>query len=123
MNKIGIGVDIEKIDRFAKLTRDLDVSFLNRMFTEKEQNYCFSYKTAGPHLAARYAGKEAVIKALTELNRAKDVFYKDIEILNNERKVPVASILKESCDDLKINISFSHTEDMAIAFCVISGDQ
>ena len=119
MNNMGIGVDIEGIDRFARLNRSLDSSFLNRIFTEKEQDYCFTYKSAGSHLAVRYAGKEAIIKALTEINKSKDVFYKDIEILNNENKAPVAKVLKEGYQDLQINVSFSHTADMAIAFCVI----
>jgi holo-[acyl-carrier protein] synthase len=120
MKAIGIGVDIEQVDRFSKLTKALDTGFLDRIFTEKEQDYCFTYKAAGSHLAVRYAGKEAVIKALTELDRAKDIFYKDIEIINNENKVPVVYIQKDSCRDLQVNISFSHTNDTAIAFCVIT---
>jgi holo-[acyl-carrier protein] synthase len=120
MYEIATGVDIEKVSRFEGKSRAVNSRFLNRIFTIKEQEYCFTYKSPGQHLAVRYAGKEAVIKALTELDRAEAVFYKDIEILNNSKNVPVAAILKKGFEDLKINLSFSHTEDTAIAFCIIS---
>jgi holo-[acyl-carrier protein] synthase len=120
MKEIGTGVDIEQISRFSGLSRVHNGKFLNRIFTGREQEYCFTHETPDSHLAVRYAGKEAVIKALTELKMAKGIYYRDIEILNNKDRVPVASILKEGCSDLKINISFSHTSDLAVAFCLIS---
>jgi holo-[acyl-carrier protein] synthase len=62
MNNFGIGVDIESIERFVKLDRAKDSRFLAKIFTEKELDYCFKYKSPAEHLAVRYAGKEAVIK-------------------------------------------------------------
>jgi len=62
IENIGIGVDIEDVNRFTKLGGNK--AFLKKVFTQNELDYCFSKKVAAPHLAVRYAGKEAVVKAL-----------------------------------------------------------
>ena len=111
---MGVGTDIESVNRFKDIViRDND-KFLNKIFTGDELNYCFSKDEPSPHLAARFAGKEAVIKALYSID-IKDVFYKDIEILNSETGVPCAS-LKDTYDNIHIKISLSHSKEWAIAF-------
>ena len=72
----------------------------------------------GPHLAARFAGKEAVIKALSSLN-ITHIFYPAIEIINNERGVPCVRINTDCSEKLRITLSLSHSSGMALAFCVI----
>ena len=59
---LSIGVDIESVDRFKE--HDKNGSFLKRIFTNKELEYCFSFTDFAQHLAVRYSGKEAVVKAL-----------------------------------------------------------
>ena len=115
----GIGVDIENISRFQGLTIEKDASFLNKLFTEKELDYCFSSGNPAQHLAVRYAGKEAIIKALSTLDRA-NLSYKEIEIVNNDRGIPGAYIRKKGITNLKILISLSHSEDTAIAFTIVA---
>ena len=114
----GIGVDIEDISRFKGLTREKDAAFLNKLFTKKELDYCFSCGSPEQHLAARYAGKEAVIKALSALGKA-NLNYKEIEIVNDDRGVPHASIREKGITNLQILISLSHSEETAIAFTIV----
>jgi holo-[acyl-carrier protein] synthase len=118
IENIGIGVDIENISRFQGLTIEKDASFLNKIFTEKELDYCFSLGNPAQHLAARYAGKEAVIKALSTLERA-NLNYKEIEIVNDSRGIPCASIRKKDAANLKILISLSHSQEAAVAFTIV----
>ena len=61
---VGIGVDIAALDRIKGLLERHADRFLNRIFTEAEKAYCFGYKDPVPHLAARFAAKEAAYKAL-----------------------------------------------------------
>jgi len=118
-DSFGIGVDIESIDRFAGLERTQDSSFLNKIFTQKELEYCFSKKMVAQHLAVRYCAKEAVVKALASLNRA-NLSYRDIEIVNEKSGVPEVRIEKPGFHDLQIKLSLSHCADKAIAFAVVT---
>jgi len=114
-----IGTDIESIDRFSQADHTQNSPFLNKIFTKNELEYCFSKKTAAPHLAARYAGKEAIFKALTGISKAK-LNYKDIEILNNKNGVPTVRIGNPGFHGLQVHLSLSHCRDKAIAFTVVT---
>lgn len=117
IRNLGIGTDIESINRFKDITIKHNSKFLNKIFTENELNYCFSKDEPSSHLAARFVGKEAVIKALHSID-IKDVFFKDIEILNNKTGVPHVS-LKNNTNKIYIKISLSHSKESAIAFVMI----
>ena len=114
----GIGVDIEDIKRFRNSDVANNKQFLDKIFTKKELDYCFSKAKPEQHLAARYAGKEAVVKALCSLGKIS-IDYKDIEITNNKNKIPMVKINNKNLGNLKIKISLSHCEDKAIAFVVV----
>ena len=62
-----IGTDIEDISRFDKYAKDKNEPFVQRIFTENEIAYCFSFKNPAPHLAVRFSAKESVYKALCSL--------------------------------------------------------
>jgi phosphopantetheine--protein transferase-like protein len=111
--EFGIGTDIENISRFNKLKED--ENFLKKIFTDKEIKYCLSKSNPESHFAARYCGKEAVIKALNNINQIT-YDYKKIEILNNEKEVPFVNILDKKLENISIKISLSHNADKAIAF-------
>jgi len=115
---IGIGTDMEEVQRFEKPDDPAFSLFLKKNFTKAELEYCFSKVAPAPHLAVRYAGKEAVIKALYSLNIV-DIFYPAIEIINSDMGVPSARIKTEHNEKMKIKLSLSHTAGMALAFCVI----
>jgi holo-[acyl-carrier protein] synthase len=77
--KVEIGTDIEKISRFHKLKSNL--KFVNLVYTDGEQRYCFSKNKPEEHLAARFAAKESIIKSYFSLT-GKFLNFKDIEIIN-----------------------------------------
>ncbi len=114
---LGIGVDIESISRFRGLSVEKNKRFLSKIFTDTELDYCFSRANTTQHLAARFAAKEAVIKALSTLGKNK-LNYRGIEITNDEIGIPVVSISKTGFNDIQISLSLSHTKQTAIAFAI-----
>ncbi len=118
------GVDIIEIERIRKaVLSEYGKKFLKRVYTKKELEFC---ENNIPELAARWAGKEAVAKALgTGLWRKKDLIdWKEIEILPDECGKPIVYLCGAASKKAKalnmgaIDISFSHTRDLAIAFAV-----
>lgn len=120
LKNFGIGTDIESIDRFRKLDRVKDNSFLHKIFTKSELEYCFSRGVAAPHLAARYAGKEAIVKALNSMGKT-NLDYKEIEIFNDENEAPRVRINNTDFHDLQVYVSLSHCKDKALAFAIVMG--
>ena len=120
LKNLGVGTDIEDVGRFRNLDRNKNGNFLDKIFTKKELDYSFSKAKPYQHLAARYAGKEAVVKALGSLGR-QGIDYKDIEILNDNNGIPKVNLNHNS--GLKVNISLSHSNDRALAFAVITQNQ
>lgn len=118
IKNFGIGADIESIQRFTKLDYVENNAFLKKIFTKNELEYCFSKGKAASHLAVRYAGKEAVIKALSSIDKI-NLSYREIEILNNENGVPIVGINNVCFHNLKVFLSLSHCDDKAIAFAVV----
>lgn len=116
---MGIGVDIEEISRFEGKTLENDSHFLKNIFTQNELDYCFSKGSPAQHLCARFSAKEAVMKALSQID--SNIFFLDIEILNFESGQPYVNLLK-SIEGVKVDISMSHSEKNAMAFAVVSKD-
>lgn len=112
-NDFGIGVDLELISRFNGLTVKKNSKFLNKIFTEKELDYCFSKKAVAQHLAARFTAKEAIIKAINSLSE-KVPALNEIEVFNNPNGVPAATLKRYN-----IKLSLSHCRDKAIAFVIV----
>jgi len=113
---LAIGVDIEDIKRFE----DKSQKFLDRVFTQKEQEYCFSKAKPASHFAVRFCAKEATIKALTASGR-KYPELKEIEIYHDENKFPKIKLLGSNAyQDLSIDVSLSHDKTKAVAFVLIN---
>lgn len=117
IKNFAVGTDIESIGRFRKLNRTDNSSFLNKIFTKNELDYCFSKEMHASCLAARYAGKEAIVKALSSMGKTS-LDYKALEIFNNEKGVPIATINDADFRKVQVHLSLSHCEDKAIAFAV-----
>ncbi len=108
-----IGVDCVKISDFENLSEKL----LNKIFTEKEIEYCKDKKPISQHLAARFAGKEVVMKVLLPLNILLKAL--QIEILNDENGRPFVNLRNVSNINFEIKISLSHSDNLAIAFAIL----
>jgi holo-[acyl-carrier protein] synthase len=111
----GIGVDCVDISRFE----DPKPHFLRKVYTKKEIEYCRSGRVQAQHFAGRFAGKEAVIKAFERAGRR--IAMDRIEILNEPSGAPRASILREGFEDFRIFLSISHSREVAVAFCIVTG--
>ena len=61
---VGVGFDLEDIEDFGRTLTQSGEAFLKRVYTEREIEYCQSQPHAGQSYAARYAAKEAAMKAL-----------------------------------------------------------
>lgn len=116
---IEIGVDIESIERFKKYSLENDSDFLRSIFSEKELEYCFSTKTSARHLTARFCGKEAFIKAVSNLDI--NLNFNQIEILNKENGKPYLILPDiEILNRYEFKISISHEKNYAIATVISS---
>lgn len=104
-----IGIDCVEIERIQKVLDN--PKLLNRIFTKKEIEYCLGKANPKKHLAARYAGKEALIKAFSDQDI--QIAMSNIEIINNHKGVPQARV--EGIKDFAIKISLSHCKNFAIA--------
>jgi holo-[acyl-carrier protein] synthase len=119
----GIGTDIIEVERVAKMVAR-GRQYLETIFTEKEVEYCETKARKPEHYAARYAAKEAILKALGSGWR-DGLAFSDIEIINNELGKPQVVLhgkVKELFDRQQIiqaSISLSHTNQIAIAFAVL----
>ncbi|KEP51168.1 fatty acid synthase alpha subunit [Rhizoctonia solani 123E] len=118
----GVGVDQELISAVPSHNS----TFVKRNFTDSEADYCRSQPHPEASFAARWAGKEAVFKALGVKSKGAGAAMSDIEILPDENGVPVVNLLgeaKKAADDKgisKVLVSLSHSENVAIAFAQAS---
>ena len=79
MNIIGLGIDATDIPRVADVFKRYGDRFLRRVFTDGEIAYCTRRRDPVPHLAGRFAAKEACMKALGT-GHSRGVLWKDIEV-------------------------------------------
>ena len=117
--KLTSGVDLIDIERIREAIERHGERLVARIFTEAEQRDC---RGRSASLAARFAAKEAVSKALG--CGIGDVSWLDIEIRSDEKKAPYLVLHEEGerlARELGLtnwSISLSHTESQAIAFVV-----
>lgn len=121
---VSIGIDIIEVYRISE-TLARTPRFVERVFTEKERAYCEAKGAASAQsFAARFAAKEAFLKALKTGWRGK-ITWRDIEVLNDEQGVPSLTISGEAEEILnssganKIHLSMSHTTDHATAQVIL----
>ncbi len=132
MMKFYTGCDIIEVSRIDKSIND---SFLKeKVFTENEIKYCDSKNAmASEHYAARFAGKEATFKAISDLLLNNySIGFKDIEILNEENGRPYVTIIKRdvkfkdphmNLGKITFDITLSHLKEYAIANVVMAVDE
>jgi len=122
---ISCGTDIIETKRMKEAVKKWGQSFLNRVFTKKEIEYSMGKKFYFEHLAARFAAKEAVLKAFGDGFRWTNL--KDVEIINDKNGKP-GVILKQDMEKLRkrkkintISVSMSHTRNYAQAMAILIG--
>lgn len=119
---IGVGIDIIEIDRIKESVDKFGDKFLTKIYTESELKYCLNKASKHQHLAARFAAKEAVYKALTTGWHEKAT-WQDIEISNEPNGMPVVSLKGKLkgflTKDKDLRISMSHSRDYVACVAII----
>lgn len=116
--KIACGTDIIEIDRIKQSIEDMGERFLERVYTEKEIEYCESKNAQKyQHYAARFAAKEAAFKAISEqLNDKYSIGWKDIEVINSYEGKPTLNLIGLKLKNIEsIDLSISHCKQYAVA--------
>ena len=116
--RIRTGTDIIEISRVKESIESTNKKFCERVYTEKEREYCESKKMQKyQHYAARFAAKEATFKAVSgQIDDKYNVCWKDFEVTNDEQGRPsikLVGIDEKSIEN--IDISISHCKKYAVA--------
>ncbi len=123
MRIIGLGVDLAEINRVEALVAKYP-RFAERCFTDHEREYAMRYAKPARRLAARFAGKEAVMKSMgTGWRRIR---WTDIEITGGGKPtVNLFGTAKRRADMLgvsEIHVTITHTDLTAMVMAVATGE-
>ena len=119
---LSVGVDIIELERIKQIFQRHGERFLRRVYTEAEIAYC---RGRVPELAARFAAKEAMSKALgTGIVGRGGIFWREVEVLPDARGKPLVHLHGQAQDRAEalgleeFAISLSHSREYAVAFVV-----
>ena len=123
---IGIGIDIVEVGRISKALQGGD-EMANRVFTEKEREYCRARKNQFQHFAGRFAAKEAALKALGT-GWSEGIRWKDVEVVPDELGKPLLNFRRRAKEFLdgsgakQAYVTITHANDYAVAAVVLDSD-
>ena len=121
---VGIGVDVLEVARMERELRRGDPGFVAGLFTAAEIADCESERTPAPHYAARYAAKEAAVKAIG-LEAREGVSWLEAEVRRAPGGAPGLRLhgrlgaLAAGLGADRAHVSLSHTRDLAAAAVVL----
>jgi holo-[acyl-carrier protein] synthase len=126
MRIIGIGLDATEIPRIDEAIARYGDRFLNRVFTDGEIAYCRAHRRAGQHFAARFAVKEAAMKALGT-GHANGVLWRHVEVVRRggppQLQLHGAAARRfEALGGRSSVVTITHTDALAIAQVILTGD-
>jgi holo-[acyl-carrier protein] synthase len=111
----GVGIDLLEIDRLERAL-ERHPRLAARVFTDAEREYAAGRVRPGRHLAARFAAKEAVVKAL---GLSAGFGFREIEVVAGEPPtVRLSGRAAEAAGDQRIDISLTHSRENAAAIAV-----
>lgn len=120
---VGVGLDVVEIGRFRLAMKRQGRRLLDRTFTPGERRYCDAQRDPAPHYAARFAAKEAVLKALGT-GWSGGIRWTDVEVVRGRSgpaTVRLGGRAKRRGDGLRVgcvHLSLTHTEGVAAAVAV-----
>lgn len=126
MNIIGIGIDATDLPRVADLVHRYGDRFLRRVFTDGELAYCTKRRDPVPHLAGRFAVKEAAMKALGT-GQSRGVMWKDIEVVRGggPPRLRMHGGAARRAGEMGVTrslVTITHSESLAFAQVMLLGD-
>ncbi|MBN1638346.1 MAG: holo-ACP synthase [Ignavibacteriales bacterium] len=118
----GIGIDIIEIERIKQSIEQYGDRFLNKIFTKVEIEYSKNKSNMYQHLAARFAAKEAIAKAIsTGLN--KSFSWQEVEIYNEPSGLPQVKLLGKLKEivgyEKELKITMSHSDHYVCCFAIL----
>lgn len=122
----GIGTDIVQVERFQRFLQREKQAVLERLFTRQELDYALPKKGAAQHLAARFASKEAFVKALG-LGLRDGLTWHDMEVIRDALGCPSLALSGRAAELFKLrqlvglHLSYSHEREYAVATVVLEG--
>ena len=121
---LGVGTDIAEVPRIRRSIDQYGDRFLKRVYTEAERAYAESKANSAERFAARFAAKEAGMKAIgTGWNRG--VTWRDFEVYNEPSGRPTLRLSGQALEianamgAVRISVSLTHTADLAFAIVVL----
>jgi holo-[acyl-carrier protein] synthase len=127
MRILGHGIDAVEVSRIAEMLARHDDRFLTRVYTPNEIAYASKAKRRDEHLAARFAAKEATLKALGT-GWANGIEWTEIEVVLLPSGQPTI-VLRGKAREVALgqgitawSVSLTHTSEMAFASVIASGE-
>ena len=123
---VGTGVDLAEVDRIAQSLRTFGTRFQERVFTPGEIAYCERFKNRAERYAARFAAKEAGMKALGTGWR-QGIRWVDLEVVRQPGGRPTlvfsgeAARIAERMGVRHVALSLTHTAQQALAQVILEG--
>src|SRR5438067_9050889 len=121
---VGTGIDIAEVHRIGEAMERFGARFLHRVFTEGERRYCDSKANRVERYAARFAAKEAAMKALGT-GWSRGVRWRDIEVVRPKGQRPTiqfhgeAAAIATKLGTKNIALSITHTSEEALAHVIL----
>jgi holo-[acyl-carrier protein] synthase len=123
---LGLGIDLVEVERVRRGYEKFGRRFLDRILRPEEARYCLSYRQPAPHVAARFAAKEAVSKAFGT-GISAELGWQDMEVARKDSGEPCLILLGSGLELMKarkilqIHLSLTHTGTHAAAVAVLEG--
>lgn len=123
---LGIGNDLIELERIRNAVERFGERFLYRCFTRRELEFCRSFSDPIPHLAARFAAKEAGAKALGT-GIARGILWREIEVLRRRGHRPTLHLhgrawgRAEAMGAERAHVTLTHSRTMAEAVVLVEG--
>ena len=118
----GIGIDLVEVKRIEEALERWGDRFKNKVYTQGEIDYCSKKRSSSPNFAARFAAKEALVKALG-IGMRRGVHWKDVEVTRDPLGKPMLKLSGRAaavCRQEKIKETFlSLTHDRGYSSAVV----
>lgn len=126
MNILGLGLDATDIGRIRETLERYGERFLLRIFTDGEIAYCTRRRDPVPHLAGRFAAKEAAMKALGT-GHSRGVLWKDVEVVRSggppQLRLHGGAASRAAAMGVRTSLlTITHADALAMAQVLLIGD-
>ncbi len=122
---VGLGTDVVDCVRIRVILQRHGQRFLERVFTADERGYCVAKADPVPHLAVRFAAKEAARKAMA---REKSLGWHDVEIVRSDegpvslRFTGAAAVGVARLNVVRSHLSVAHERSIAVATVILEAE-